>query len=157
MATIREYRSSDLPMLRQLVYQLHETLRPLDEYLPPAAEIIDAYFRYLIDVAGKSAGTFLVAEERGEIAGYLCLFGKIPPSEPDQYPEEYSAVADLFVRPEHQHRGIGTALMRHAEDYARRCGARKVELNVLSENRDAIEFYRGLGYTERVRVFTKKL
>lgn len=157
MATIREYRSSDMPMLRQLVYQLHETLRPFDEYLAPAAEIIDAYFHYLIDVSGRTHGTFLIAEERGEMVGYLCLFGRVAPEEPDQYPEEYSAVADVFVRPDCQHRGIGAALMQHAEDYARRGGARKIELNVLAENRDAISFYRRLGYQERIRVFTKKL
>jgi len=154
---IRAYRKDDLPFLKDLVYQMHERLRPFDTYLPPANHIIDDYFGYLIDTSIATSGTFFVAEADDRIVGYLCLFGLVSPPEPDQYPDKYSAVADIYVLTEYEDRGIGTALMLRAEDHARANGAKKIELNVLAENRDAVEFYRRLGYRERIKVLTKAL
>ncbi len=154
---IRAYHDEDLPLLKDLVYRLHEQLRPFDAYLPPANQIIDDYFAYLLGTSDATSGTFFVAEAGGRIVGYLCLFGLVAPPEPDQYPEKYAAVADIYVLPGCQDRGIGSALMQRAEDHARAAGAKKIELNVLAENLGAVEFYQRLGYRERIKGFTKKL
>ena len=47
--------------------------------------------------------------------------------------------------------------MDKAEEYARRKGAGRMELSVLSGNRRAIDFYRRLGYRERITVYAKSL
>ena len=157
MVRIRVHDADDLPALKSLVSQMHETLRPFDAYLPPAPEIIDAYFEYLIRTSAESAGRFLVAEEDGQIVGYLCLFGLCPPPEPDQYPDKYAAVADVYVMPIYRDRGIGKALMRRAEEHARDVGAKKVELNVLWRNANAVEFYERLGYAKRIVTLSKEI
>jgi GNAT superfamily N-acetyltransferase len=118
---IRAYRNEDLPLLEDLVYQLHEQLRRFDAYLPPANEIIDGYVVYLLGTSTATSGTFFVAEADDRIVGYLCLFGLVSPPEPDQYPDKYAAVADIYVLPEYQDRGIGGALMQSAEDCSPRC------------------------------------
>ncbi len=46
MIRMRKYRPDDREQLRQLVLELHETLRPLDTDLAPGPEIIDAYFEH---------------------------------------------------------------------------------------------------------------
>lgn len=148
---------ADLEALRRLVFQLHETLRPFDAHLPPAPQIIDAYFAHLLETSRRSSGAMLIAEEEGVPVGYLCLFGLVPPAEPDQYPDPYSVVADVYVVPEKRSRGIGKALMAHAEARARALGASKLELNVLAANRAAAEFYAQLGYRPRVVVYAKQL
>jgi GNAT superfamily N-acetyltransferase len=55
-------------------------------------------------------------------------------------------VHDVGVLPEHRGRGIGRALLRAIEDEARRRGACKVTLEVLSGNERAKALYLALGY-----------
>jgi GNAT superfamily N-acetyltransferase len=53
---------------------------------------------------------------------------------------------DVAVHPGHRGRGIGRALLRAVEDEARRRGAVKVTLEVLSGNERAKALYVALGY-----------
>lgn len=51
----------------------------------------------------------------------------------------------LFVAPEHQRLGLGSALVAHVETHARNRGLRRL---VLSASRTGIEFYEQLGYSQ---------
>jgi GNAT superfamily N-acetyltransferase len=55
-------------------------------------------------------------------------------------------VHDMGVLPEHRGRGIGKALLQAIEDEARRRGACKITLEVLSGNARARALYLALGY-----------
>ena len=52
----------------------------------------------------------------------------------------------LGVDPDHRHRSIGRALMAEAERVLRAAGCPKINLQVRSTNRAAIEFYRAIGF-----------
>lgn len=52
----------------------------------------------------------------------------------------------LYVMPEHRRQGIGSALMRHAEDWARARGDRQLGLQVFQSNQPALSLYQKLGY-----------
>ena len=52
----------------------------------------------------------------------------------------------VAVEPQRQKSGLGRALVRHAEDWLRRQGVRKVQLLVRAENPAAVSFYERLGY-----------
>lgn len=51
----------------------------------------------------------------------------------------------LFVAPEHQRLGLGSALVAHIERHAQQRGLRQL---VLSASRTGIEFYARLGYSQ---------
>jgi ribosomal protein S18 acetylase RimI-like enzyme len=53
----------------------------------------------------------------------------------------------LAVDPPYQRRGLGRELVRVAEAMLIKSGCPKVNLQVRTSNRDAIEFYRHIGYT----------
>jgi putative acetyltransferase len=57
-------------------------------------------------------------------------------------------VADLglMVSALHRRRGIGTALLREAEEWARAVGVRKLELHVFPHNDAAIQLYESRGF-----------
>jgi RimJ/RimL family protein N-acetyltransferase len=57
-------------------------------------------------------------------------------------------VADLglMVSAEHRRRGIGTALLREAVEWARAAGVRKLELHVFPHNEAAILLYESFGF-----------
>ena len=157
MITVREYREDDLPALKQLIGELHDALRPYDEYLAPLERVADEYAGYLIDTCRETSGAFLVAAQGDRLVGFVCVFGLVAPAEPDQYRDRFSAVANIYVLPSMQGQRIGATLMQRAESFARDLGVGRMELTVLSGNNRAIEFYRRLGYRERSRTFTKKL
>nr|WP_199317022.1 GNAT family N-acetyltransferase [Chroococcidiopsis sp. [FACHB-1243]] len=52
----------------------------------------------------------------------------------------------LYVKPEHRQRGIGKALMRYLEDWARTKGDRQIGLQVFQSNTLALDLYHKLGY-----------
>ena len=65
----------------------------------------------------------------------------------DPHPSS-SHVADLglMVAAAHRRRGIGTALMLAAEEWASTAGVSKLELHVFPHNSGAIALYEKLGY-----------
>ncbi|MEB3336221.1 MAG: GNAT family N-acetyltransferase [Leptolyngbyaceae bacterium] len=52
----------------------------------------------------------------------------------------------LYVTPEHRRRGIGSALVRHAENWARKRGDRQIGLQVFQANQPALNLYGKLGF-----------
>nr|WP_232731827.1 GNAT family N-acetyltransferase [Oscillatoria sp. PCC 10802] len=52
----------------------------------------------------------------------------------------------VYVAPEHRRRGIGSALMQHAETWAKDRGDRQIGLQVFLTNQPALNLYRKLGY-----------
>ena len=52
----------------------------------------------------------------------------------------------LAVAPRQRHFGYGRSLMHHAESLLRDIGCSKINVQIRTENKDAMEFYRRLGY-----------
>lgn len=73
-------------------------------------------------------------------------------------PDEF-VVDSLAVDPSYRGMGVGTALMRRAEEKARSMGKRKMSLWVIGENEGAIRLYERLGYetTKTLRGFLVRL
>ena len=52
----------------------------------------------------------------------------------------------VYVTPEHRRRGVGTALMEHAQNWAKDRGDRQIGLQVFPANTGALNLYHHLGY-----------
>jgi ribosomal protein S18 acetylase RimI-like enzyme len=63
----------------------------------------------------------------------------------------------LYVMPEHRRQGIGSALMHHAEDWARARGDRQIGLQVFGANQPAVRLYHHLGYQTKFLWMVKPL
>lgn len=84
----------------------------------------------------RDDGMLLVAEDRGEIAGTVMV----------GYEGNRGWVNYLAVRSGSRRRGLGSALMKHAEALLRELGCPKVNLQVRTWNTEAQAFYTALGY-----------
>lgn len=60
--------------------------------------------------------------------------------------DQHTHVFLLYVLPEHRRRGIGRALMQHAEAWAIARGDRQIGLQVFQANQAALHLYEGLGF-----------
>ena len=58
----------------------------------------------------------------------------------------------LAVAEDWQNRGIGSALVKHAETALRECGCVKINLQILAGNDGVVEFYRKLGFVTEERI-----
>jgi len=63
----------------------------------------------------------------------------------------------VYVMPKHRRRGIGSALVRHAENWARKRGDRQITLQVFLQNQPAVNLYEKLGYQPYSLMMQKNL
>jgi GNAT superfamily N-acetyltransferase len=66
--------------------------------------------------------------------------------------EKMGRIRYMYVLPACQRRGIGSALMRHAEGKARHKGLKRIRLRTVANATWAIDFYRKLGYRMAERI-----
>lgn len=57
-----------------------------------------------------------------------------------------NAYLTIAIRKNYRNKGIGSTLMDKAEEYAKNCNVRRMELEVLGKNKRAIELYKRRGY-----------
>ncbi|MDX2213319.1 MAG: GNAT family N-acetyltransferase [Oculatellaceae cyanobacterium bins.114] len=63
----------------------------------------------------------------------------------------------LYVTPDHRRRGIGKALMHHAETWVRTKGHHQIGLQVFQANQAALNLYRQFGYEVQSLWMVKRL
>jgi ribosomal protein S18 acetylase RimI-like enzyme len=85
---------------------------------------------------------FFVATRRGAVVGTIMA----------GYDGHRGWIYRVAVSPRHQRRGIGTALVRRAEQELIARGAPKINLQVRGTNGDVVGFYEHLGYLVEDRV-----
>jgi ribosomal protein S18 acetylase RimI-like enzyme len=106
------------------------------------------YLERIADVADRAPRTVvLVAVEDGAIVGSLTLelAGRVNVRD-DPLEAHRAHIRMLGVAPDHQGRGIGTALMRDAEARARAAGKTEITLHTTEPMAVARAMYAGLGY-----------
>lgn len=136
---VRPFRPEDAAFRARVVGRLNHgpTISPRD----PAA-MADWLARYgRGDLPAPEGAEVFVAEAAGEPLGLL----QIHP-ETDYFTGHPRAYVDvLVVAAKAEGRGVGAALMRHAEAWARGHGCHEVCLDVFAGNARAIGFYERLG------------
>jgi mycothiol synthase len=88
----------------------------------------------------------LVAEDRGQIVGFMLA---------DRWVDEQSGYVDLLaVHPDHQRRGLGSAMLLTAFGLFAAAGLREAQLGVASDNPRALRLYERIGMTQRFQADT---
>ena len=135
MLTIRPAATSDVPLLKTLIYEFAEF-----ERLPVSIQEEDL----LRDGFGESPKfRLLIAEWDGRAAGYAMYFDYYSSFEgrPSIFLE------DIYIRPEFRTNGIGKAMLAKIAALAKEQNYAGMRWEVLDWNTPAIDFYRKLGAT----------
>jgi ribosomal protein S18 acetylase RimI-like enzyme len=154
-ATIRQSRNSDQDALLQLIIELQDYERAIDDRLLEGRTMAKAYFRALELRCCEQKGAILVAQVGEQVAGFAAVQAQVPSTDLDEPPGTYALVSDLAVLKAHRGRGIGRALLEAAEVLARQHGAADVRIGALAGNTAAESLYRALGYRPYLQIFSK--
>jgi ribosomal protein S18 acetylase RimI-like enzyme len=87
-------------------------------------------------------GLLFVAEAEGKVVGSIMA----------GYDGHRGWLYSLAVLPEYRRRGLGSRLVRHAEERLRASGCPKINLQILKGNEAVESFYRKLGYETEQRI-----
>ena len=133
--TLRPFQPSDLDK----VMRINQIALP-ENYSPD----------FFIDLHDRFPATFIVAEEDSKIVGYMMcriesnLFGFASGN------IKKGHVISIAVLPEHQHKGIGEALMKEAlQNMKELYKAKECYLEVRVTNLPAITLYKKLGFATK--------
>lgn len=120
---------------------------------PNPADVFHSFDRLLAIVSRQSHASFIALLD-GAAAGFLLLLDDLP-DEVTGEPQGF--VAYMAVARDLRGRGVGQALLRAAEDDARRKGLPYLTLMVTEDNDAARRLYDGAGYFTERRLLCKRL
>ncbi len=106
MASIREYNPRiDKKAVIALIMELQDSEKSFNPRLPSGVEVAKPYFAWMMKRCQKYDGKIFVAEEEGEVIGFISVFGRMKYTDPDDYPHDYPFVEDLVVHAPYRGRG----------------------------------------------------
>lgn len=140
---IKTLKLSDLSAFMRLRREIEREARHL---VPRGGERKESIlYNFLRFMANRHRTRILVATNDKKFIGYITvIFAKFKKLRGNAY-------LALAVSPGYRGRGVGTQLMQAAEDYAKRHGVRRLELEVFGKNEGAIGLFKRLGYKEEGR------
>lgn len=129
--SISEVTVDDVSRLKQIAYISITDSVDADESDKP--NIISIIFKNISEWSEREDCVFLKSCENGQPVGYILI-------------KNYWNFSDIFLLPESQGKGIGQRLVSKALDI---CKAQSIgEPIVVNSSKNAIEFYRSIGFSE---------
>ena len=139
--SVRPFAAADHPFFQSIVQRLDPgaTVAPRDR-----GKMTDYFRRLGAGEVESPPGTesFVAIDAAGAPLGIITLY----PSQDHFTGHGRACVETLVVAPEAEGRGVGAALMDHAETWARAHGLIEVSLDVFAGNARARAFYERAGY-----------
>ena len=158
--TIRPATSNDADGITRVYLESAEHHARLDpeRYAVPDASPISRRYRegwQHATEAGAESVT-LVAQVHDEVAGFVDARLAQSPDAMHR-PMTYCHIVEIAVSSRHQHQGVGSRLLRAAEEWGREHGAELASLEYLASNTGAGAFYERSGYGVAALIAIKRL
>jgi ribosomal protein S18 acetylase RimI-like enzyme len=145
---IRRYGDEDAEQVRRCIIELQEYERALESDRVEGRLIAARHLEQMLTTCARKRGQLFVAEVEQAVVGFVCVWME---RETEVYLTRltaYAYISDLAVLPEFRRLGLGKALLRTAEAFARKQGAAALSLNVLARNAMARAAYAAAGFRE---------
>lgn len=136
----------DLDAIQARWLELRESEAKADPRLAPSKNSAQIAREHREAILGDRRTAFFVAEDHGEIVGYV--HAQIEQDDPSYASGSYGLVADLFVDPGRRTQGIGSALLRCAIEWFSSLGMREYRVRTPAALAPARAFFERAGATE---------
>ncbi|CAD6542802.1 Mycothiol acetyltransferase [Paraburkholderia kirstenboschensis] len=140
--------------LGQILNAVHHRARP-DIYANATPEFARDETHWISSLRGEDRAVFL-AEQDSTAVGFITV-QVMQPTSPLLQPMTVGRIGSVAVSERLRGRGVGSTLMKLAEQWARENGANDVRLTVWAFNEQAVGLYRELGYELRAFEMGKQL
>lgn len=155
-----EIRAARLPeeeaALTRFVQELQHVERAFEPNRRIDPDIGAEYFRVLMKRVAEEDGRVFVAEEEGEIAGWMVTLVEQSPIFIIQEERCAPIVSELFVAEGARGRGIGRALLQAAERDFKARGFGHMMIGVLAGNIRARSMYEKFGFSPYAEIRRKR-
>jgi ribosomal protein S18 acetylase RimI-like enzyme len=152
--------ASDRPRIVKCMEELQDYLVKVDEmkFTRRMPEYGEHFTEKLLQEVRDKNGRIYVSLDEGRIVGFIAGIVYEWSTEVllECIPLKSGRILELFVDSEHRRQGIGKMLMRKIEEYFRISGCDVYRVEVFEPNTEAYQFYRGLGYQDRIVDMMKK-
>lgn len=141
---IRTATKKDIPALVKLYsqfYRYNALLQP-DDYV--AVKETGDYLTWIFD---QPLHTLFLAESGEYIVGFIHLAISQTPNYPSLAAHTFGQIIDLFIMENYRRKGIGEKLMSTAKQWMISKDLDYLELQVLANNSQAIDFYEELDFS----------
>ena len=85
-----------------------------------------------------------IAKDNDNIMGYIFIKITNPKQNAELYKE--SIIDALYVKEEYRNKGVATTLIKKAIEYSKQKDAKRISINVISNNEVALKLYYKLGF-----------
>ena len=142
---VREAQHQDLDQIVALWSRLMAHHQPLNPRLYQTEDHSQATYRTFVGrQVNSDIGLVLVVEDDGRIAGFL--LGSQGRRSPVYAVRTVGMIYDLVVHPSHRRKGLGRALVEHAQSAFLASGIDDIQVNYDPKNSEACSFWQSLGY-----------
>src|SRR5438093_1475100 len=145
---IRQYAPADLLDLKRLTIEGFSGVS-IDDGIEQAFGPINGHdwrwrkARHIDDDVARHAAGIFVAEEDGQIVGYITTW--------QDREAGIGHIPNLAICSSHRNRGLGRALIEHALDHFRSLGLSHAKIETLAQNAIGNHLYPSLGFVEVAR------
>ena len=137
---LRRGTLKDSSLLNKFMYLTYQELFPHQHDFSHLAETVSNYF-------SSQTPLWFVQREENQISADLTVACLWMGNAIDQVRgERYAHIFLIFVLPEYRKQGIGTYLIKVAENWAKARGDRQIGLQVFTNNQPALSLYHHLGF-----------
>jgi len=154
---IRPSTPSDAAALGELgalLVRSHHEFDP-QRFMRPSPNIEQGYGRFLTSQLGRDDAIVMVAEQEGEITGYV--YATLEDRSWRELRDACGYIEDIVVRDSARRGGVATMLMNAAMEWLRSRGAPRVLLLSATPNAGAQELFSRLGFRRTMVEMTKEL
>ncbi|WP_026691070.1 GNAT family N-acetyltransferase [Alteribacter aurantiacus] len=138
---IRQATGSDAEQLITLIRRVEETASYMMMGPGERQTTVEGQRKQLEQIEEQPNASIFVAEDQGELVAYLfALGGRVERT-------KHSAYLVIGVHQDYQGRGVGTALFREVEAWAKDSNIKRLDLTAVTENEAGVSLYKKSGFT----------
>ena len=151
---IRKATANDTAQISELY---REQFKEMAKLIPDFIKEGDQSVEFIESTISGENSDILVYEDDGKVVGFILLQAKTRPDFPFIVQGKFCYIMDVLVTENCRGKGFGTELMNSAKEWATERGCIFVNLDVLSNNTDAIRLYEKLGFIPKAQEMYCKL
>ena len=144
-------RTATIDDISAIAELYREQFMEMTKLIPNFIKEGDQSTEFLENTISNENSDILVYENNGEVVGFILLQAKTRPDFEFLIPGKFCYIMDIIVTETQRNKGIGTALMNSAKEWAKDLDCNFINLDVLINNPKAIKLYEKLVFTPKAQ------